>query len=425
MDRIPLEILHLVCSKLDLEDVYPFRLINRRCAEVGASRTFEEVVFYLHPDDFQQLRNIAQNYPHYVKSLICKNTILKDGVTFQEFERSFNVDSGGRKRRVAPSMSQERLREEYAKYISSWKDQDGWLKDGDDIGYLAEVISNFTQLKSIYPIASGRFAVLPGKSPFDQILSIFHTEAQPIGCRPMALLLSGLRNSEARLETIHARNTNPLFFDMYSELLQQPIAALCCLKCLELFLSEKTTPMELRPFKLFLTGLPLLEVLSVEFYSPVNLADAIPLGYTWKHLRSLALRGFLGEQEEFVEITDRHRSTLKELCLGHFVLKFTSFRGLLLHIRENLQLDYACICGIICGTQKNGESEGWLIGHPYDRAGPENRWVSISAYCCNKGSPGGEPCPDRPSLKWFDEYDDYDAEAILHYNPEFTAWALA
>lgn len=55
------EMLHEVCSRLDLDNVAAFRLVNRSCGAVGAEYLLPNLDFVWHKDSISRLQAVSQN----------------------------------------------------------------------------------------------------------------------------------------------------------------------------------------------------------------------------------------------------------------------------------------------------------------------------------------------------------------------------
>ncbi|MCJ1476513.1 hypothetical protein MMC13_005179 [Lambiella insularis] len=61
MDRLPLEILHAICTSLPHKHILTFRLISRVCAAVGAEYLLDTVALIFLPESFARLKAIAEH----------------------------------------------------------------------------------------------------------------------------------------------------------------------------------------------------------------------------------------------------------------------------------------------------------------------------------------------------------------------------
>lgn len=96
-----------------------------------------------------------------------------------------------------------------------------------------------------------------------------------------------------------------------------------------------------------------------------SLQHIIPDGHTWDRLRNLKLAEIDCSRHELMGLLQRHRNTLRRLCLCCLHLRDTSWIPFITDMRDQLSLDTACICGLAEGTfetgERVGERETWLM----------------------------------------------------------------
>ncbi|KAM0812744.1 putative F-box domain-containing protein [Seiridium cardinale] len=410
MDPLPLELQHLICSFLDQEDICDFRLVCRTFSDIGANFIFQELTVHLHANDLHQLRHVAERYPKCVRAIIYRCDTLRDDVSFENLEGHHQdlMRVSYRKRRVGLTSDLSFLYTEYTKALEIHKRM---VDSRDDFRCFAEVFAKLLNLRHITITSDSCFfeaSSLPvGRNPFDHVSSKFIGEHHPKGCRNIDVVLSALQTAATELDTLRAGHIHWYFIERNLELLQQPPVSLTRLKHLELVFEGGTKAgeesrtchptMKSGILRRFLSSLPHLEVLNLDFgWGPMgdtyhaSIDDIIAADHTWQRLNSLALRVLEDGRQDFMAVLNRHKDTLKEICLMDIRLNTMSLPELLAQIRCNLKLDYACICGFITGKADTEGNQVWEI-RTHDR---NKRWHRISNYCCRgSGSPMEGVCP--------------------------------
>ncbi|KAI4601857.1 hypothetical protein KJ359_010722 [Pestalotiopsis sp. 9143b] len=278
----------------------------------------------------------------------------------------------------------EDLRVQYAQYRSDLQIQRGLIDNKDDFSCLAEVLASLPELQSI--------TVNPGvfffphdnphklKSPFDHLFNACSQNAGKGLIRHVVAMFSALRCAVAKIEVLRLGPVDWGVLDLIVGVHSTPPEALSSLRHLELVL---TIPLGDRnpcqalacremmrsgALREFLRSLPQLEVLNVDFSSighrrqfAASVDDIIPADHTWVHLYSLALRNVEEEEQGFMSVMERHQRTLREVCLSNVRLATTSLPVLLDQIRDTMNLDYSCICGLIIGPPDAHGKKEWVL----------------------------------------------------------------
>lgn len=419
MDTLSPEILHIVCSFLDVGTLLNFRLVSRAFADIGGPYMLPQVSFYMHDDEFARLRAIA-NHPTIskgVRSLTYFAEVMdKEMVSMQEFVNDYYRDRADdmralpvaafRQPHMVKPLSIPQLKDAYHKYEVIMKRQQEIIDNQDDIACLKEVIPKFTSLREATMSAGQEFyeglAEKIRESPFRKSPRWPGHDLDPEGQRHLNALLTALIHSNCRLESLRAGILGWKFFKHFTTV-PTPLAEtvrhlrnieiiidadpnenmqsiLRCRRVMEGGIVRKLlrTMHELRSLKVMLWP--------AEFTDeawPAKLDDVITPGYKWPHLKELALGGMDSTRYDLMKVLETHKETLKIICLRDIHLGDTSWWKFLPEIRERLRLDDACICGDITGTR---EDETQMIPQEYwDLSTPEvcrdNRRESINAYC--------------------------------------------
>ena len=90
--RLPVELLHLVCTYLEPTSVANFRLLNREIAEIGIQYTVSELILLLNESSFRKLEDVSKHpvISQYVASILWEVHSLP---TFDRDEWEQNIRS--------------------------------------------------------------------------------------------------------------------------------------------------------------------------------------------------------------------------------------------------------------------------------------------------------------------------------------------
>ncbi|KAI0458037.1 hypothetical protein F5B21DRAFT_461070 [Xylaria acuta] len=449
MDKIPPEIIYVVCSLLDVDDILNFRLVNKLFADIGAAYMLPEVTFYMHKEEFDRLEAISLHpiFSKHVSSLTYfAETLDSPKVPWREFVRDHksNMRWNGKLRKL--NLTPGQLMAEYKKYSDAVDEQDLLMLAKKDVDLLKEVLARFPKLGALTMSAGnlfyeGRYRTLRRKPFADVLRSGYMSGIHPEGKRPLDALLLANAHSPCALTTLRAGSLHWRFFKRSERDLARMFRPLANLTSIEL--SVNVDPADERiqegnslrkcqrllakgAIRKILKSMPHLECLYVEILNlecdqqekGACLKDVIELGFHWPNLKELVLGGIVGDRTDFMKVLLPHKDTLQKLCLRDVTLANTSWRRFLPDIRENLRLEEACICGDIYGQCEDEahmheswsnplEPDGveyWDLSVP--EVGSHDMRQSINMYCRQ----GGEKYPEELPLselvvdKYYDEY---------------------
>ncbi|KAI8964805.1 hypothetical protein F5Y11DRAFT_70953 [Daldinia sp. FL1419] len=398
MDVMIPEILCLICSYLDIEDIRRFRLCCRAFADAGACFAFREVVFYLHPQDFDMLRRISLHpiASKNVRSLVYIGHTLEspkkslDG--FREYYTSIRhaekIMAQYKNETPPPRLGNQQLLKLYENYETAIDEQEKILSNDEDIAFLKEVIPRLSSLQDVTMSSDNWFWRGPNKTPFEGCLIKPGDELTPIGCRQLDSLLSAVFEANIKLRRLTAGAFSWRFFEKPAAELRSALSFYSNLTCLELCIDtgeegmdsnvvedllvgtevpQCRSLMETGLLRDFIKSLHHLQTLYVVFnwhseqhgYA-ARLEDIMEPKHKWDHLDSLTLGNITCERHDLMSMLRRHKGTLKELCLRDIKLRSTSWQVLLPKIRKTMDLDDACICGELYGQEEDSPyAEFW------------------------------------------------------------------
>ncbi|KAJ2988450.1 hypothetical protein NUW58_g3970 [Xylaria curta] len=428
MDRVPSEIIYLVCSLLDVDDILNFRLVNKLFADIGATYMLPEVTFHMHQEEFDRLEAISLHplFSKHVSSLTYfAETLDSPKVAWREF-----------------------LMAEYRKYGDAVDEQDKLMAADKDLALLQKVLPRFPKLEALTMSASnlfyeGRYRTQRRKPFADLLGSGYMSGIHPEGKRPLDALLVANVRAQCALKTLRAGSLHWRFFKRSEKELTRMFKPLANLTFIELSINVDPADERIHEgnslrkcqrvlakgaIRKILKSMPHLQCLYVEILNlecdeqekGATLRDIIEPGFRWSNLTELVLGGIAGNRIELMNALVLHKGTLRKLCLRDVTLASTSWRKLLPAIRKTLRLEHACICGDIygqCEDEVDIEEGSWanpLLDPPsfeyWDLSVPEvgshDMRQSINMYCRQ----GGEMYPDELPLcqrvveKYYDEY---------------------
>lgn len=430
MDTFPPEILHVVCTFLDIENILRFRLVNKAFADIGAAYMLPEVSFYMFEGDFARLRAIAAHpiIAKHVHSLTYFAEVMdRELVSFDEYVRDHRRnahDMGSLASFVGANRLRERLslpqlQRSYREYEAIMKKQSHIVENHTDVQCLKEILPKFTSLRQATMSSGNEF--YEGKPDVRKVkLSPFISfrdgdDLQPAGKRHLNGLIAGLISSNCQLESFRAGLLDWKFFKNFTSIPDKLADTLKYLKRIDIAIDadplEKSNSisrcrrvMETGVVRKLLKPLEHLEVLHVTLYPvewvdeewPATMGDLIAPNHRWPNLRELGLGGFSTNRHDLIKFLELHKSTLRTLCLRDLTLGDTSWWQFLPEIRNKLDLQDSCICGDIVGSS---EDESQMVPEEYwDLSTPDvcrdRTRESINKYCC-----GGDGYPDEVPLK--------------------------
>ncbi|XXG96352.1 Subunit of heteropentameric Replication factor C (RF-C) [Hypoxylon texense] len=375
------EILGIICSFLDIKDVRRFRLCCKAFADVGACFVHRNIVFFLHHGDFEMLQRISLDpvASKNVRSLVYSNQVLvTPKLTWERFRSSYATlrhleKCMGRYRNIPPTplIGVWQLLKLYEDYEITIDQQEKIMQANADFSHIREAISRFPALQEV-TVSSGGWFWDGKKTPFDSCLGLGVNLLEPVGCRHLDALLAALFEADIKLKKLTAGVLSWHFFQKPRAQLGQALSLLTDLTCLELMIdttgntSQCQQLLDTGLLRGFIKSLTKLQTLHVVFTWDLNydkrylprLEDIIDPKYRWDDLDSLTLGNVSCERQELMSVLKRHKNTLRELCLQDIHLRSTSWLVLLPKVRRTMDLDHACMCGVLYGmTEPLGYEE--------------------------------------------------------------------
>ncbi|KAI0388476.1 hypothetical protein F5Y17DRAFT_206145 [Xylariaceae sp. FL0594] len=439
MERIPTELLYVICSFLSVDDILSFRLVSKLYADVGAAYMLPEVTFHMHHQELERLRQISLHpvLSKHVRSLMYSAEVFHSpALSWRQFVLEHKLERERNARLRGPNFSPARLQKWWRKYVDAVAKQDAIMSEQYDTAVLSEVLPRFPSLETLTMTAEGRYddgqCRIRRKTPFasdERPCSIISGDyIRPEGKRHLeALLLANANanaNSKCALTTLRAGELHWRFFRQSGKELLNMFKPLANLTYIDLGIGVGPPYDEDEPdwlgncqrtlaggaLRIILKSMPQLQHLSIEVWAPeihvraARLRDIIEPGFRWPHLVKLVLSGIATDRSELLRTLLLHRDTLETLCLSNITLQSSSWWKLLSDIRKNLSLKDACICGDLFGVPEDDEGVNWIDMLeeidmecwylPVGRYGRDRMCESINMYC----RLGGRAYPDEVPL---------------------------
>lgn len=436
MDRLSPELLHIVASFLSTRDAATLRLVCKNYSVIAGAHIIPEVSFYTHAKDLARLRAIAEHpvFSRHVKSLTYFGAVLespplslekflrdhKQSVALREFANMSSPSLPDVKWKA--ELSRPQLEAQYDKYRQLVASQEEIRRNRLVPACLKEVMPKFPNLRLV-TMSSG-FEFYEGgeqrskASPYDDCVHEAQSRFKPEGCLHLEVLLEALAQSDIRIEHLRAGSLSWRFFEKAPEDLSRFFKPLTNLTYIDLILvtemddngndinddlSKCRRSLRSGLVRNLLRSMPRLETLSFAIHSGIEdlgqgarLGDVIQVGHHWPNLSDLSIQNVECNKSDLINFLELHKGSLKSLCLQDIQLTQGSWKNVLPYIRQNLHLDYVCICGTLSGhSEDEGGSnntlycdEQYFLWDP--QSGPSDMRSSVNLYC----QVGGEAYPD-------------------------------
>ncbi|KAI1456508.1 hypothetical protein F4805DRAFT_226073 [Annulohypoxylon moriforme] len=407
------EVLYIICSYLEIDDVRNFRLCCRAFADAAACFVHRQIIFYPHEHDLEMLRQISLHpiASRNVHSLLYIGHTLGPKESIDEYRKNyatcrktekFRIIRGKKPLPLPQYLTDDELLEYYKKYEHALEQEERLLRNNEDISCIKEAVSRFTALQEVVMSCSCEFYSGVVKTPFTELFIRPSSNLEPSGCRQLNSVLDAVFESNIKLKNLSAGALSWQVFQKPATELKRTMSLFSDLTCLELcidvgieeiyqgpgimweYIEGTEVPQCRRLLKSgllrdLIKSLAQLRTLQIGFNShseehgyAASLEDIMEPKHTWEHLKSLTLWNITCERQDLMSMLKRHKNTLKELCLRSIHLESTSWRVLLPKIRETMNLNEACICFEMRGRRESPlyEEEYWYLSTPDDMQQP-------------------------------------------------------
>ncbi|KAI2779936.1 hypothetical protein F4815DRAFT_500009 [Daldinia loculata] len=403
MDSLPTEIVHHICSFLDLGSVQQFRLVCKSFSTIGAQYLCVGVRYSVH-DPIQKLMALSSR-PHIAR-----------GVRKIRYSRlpAFlsRLHTGNFFARMANPPMPELGHNPHPSFFLGYE---------YDYLYFLHLLPRFPRLRLIVLDITEPVSDFGKEQPVQ-----FYFENLPTvtpASQPLKMLLQALLDRGSSLDGLAVTFLDWGFFDSSDAELMPLFKPIINLKYLELVFSNMyllSSPHQGRvvrrcneilkagAIRKRLAIFTELRTLNLDFAmftnnpdwgvfkrssSGTSLDDIIPQGFTWSYLHSLRLCQINTERQELMEFLYRHRGTLRKLHFKSIALRSSSWIVLMTDIRRELNLTEGFMRGKILGYNestdiKQGEQYWDMIYLTQDV------WTRINRYFVrDEKTPDMDVCP--------------------------------
>ncbi|KAI3396450.1 hypothetical protein diail_12170 [Diaporthe ilicicola] len=401
------------------------------------------VTFHRDEDDLARLRGIAGNgvLALNVKAITYFTSVYESPVvSFSKFtqhhEQSlqwkrmpFEVPSA----KDGEPLDECTMKLEYEKYKRLVAVQDQIRDDNPDLACLKDAVARFTGLRQVTMSSGNTFyeGSVPEKlSPFLSGVQAPTHWPEPEVVRNLEAMLEALACNNHSVESLRAGTLDWSFFDKSSTELARLFRPVLNAVDVELEISmerdhdfnvvrdnsEKCRRlMERGMLRDLLEPMKKLDTLCVMFHGdfnssrcPVTLKEIVGPGHDWPHLTLLELSKVECDRQALLQVLERHKDTLRLLCLQDIDLGETSWKKLLPNIRNTLDLDNACICGTLTGRSEDAVDSAQLGSWSLSAVGIWDNYMRapINLYCRHNGKlyPDEVPLTEEVVRKYFEQY---------------------
>ncbi|KAK6071867.1 hypothetical protein SCUP515_07651 [Seiridium cupressi] len=463
MNRLPAEILHMICIQLEPSDTRAVRFCGRQCADVGAWYGFPNIHFYLCKRDLQMLREMSEHriIAERLKSLVyivyALDTPAKTLEAYLECTRlpayrsqvgraqdnylseelSLRIRDDLRKfdkNVLFEPLPVEGVQENYNRYRIAVEEQQEILTRREDYAVLREALPRFLGLEEICVDAVGLYSELDSpRSPFVRFFEYGGQALVPEGARPIDSLLHGLEGTGLGLAALEAAGIHLSLID--KPFFDQVILSCPALNSLKLSFQtadfdvtlddddtknivEARKRTDTGVIASFLQKLPNVERISIGFTAEsmdpacyaAALKNILVAGFKWPHLCHIHLQGVETDREELHDFFpsppgDFEDGGALQLSTRQYVLDRTAPA-----VEDNAETRFFCVCGHVFGCiEEDHYYEDWDVSdfEKWWLEDPEQYWTKrpcladkVADWFLNDG-----PYPLTRSIMLYDEED--------------------
>ena len=367
IDKLPAEIIHMICLYLKPTELANLRLLSRLFGSISLQHMVPEVHLILAKDSFEQLKAIAA-HPIASKHVISfffeadrlserSRTWWKQRVVdpenvarfevsgklcYEASEGSLWIDKGRLDSILNPHYTENEMAHAYEEYVELLRFQ-RWHPDATE---MAEVMKHFPRLNELrltindcWQSRTSRLRKLfrPALTNFFETDATPASRLAPLGVQQMRSLLLGANFAGLKVETLQCGLVDWRILDQQSKIFDLMKDSVSNVKNLRLDFNagdEETygnpwyTPSRPQDLKKglgdFVTAASRLEHLQISFQSdesewPANLENIVG-EHHWPSLKSINLKSIGTYEDDLVSFCSRHASTLKSVHLTNVVI---------------------------------------------------------------------------------------------------------
>ncbi|KAK3170057.1 hypothetical protein OEA41_009442 [Lepraria neglecta] len=377
--RLPVELLHLVCTYLEPTEVANFRLLNKEIAEIGIQYIVSELILLLNGSSFRKLEDVSKHpvISQYAASILWEVHSLP---TFDRDEWERNIRSPEKRaewenleaRRPAPSdelawqayMKEARefnkgplhqynnaqLDEAFIMYSGYYDMQERICTSQTYVERMTEAMKRFPRLSIVLnesenhyareraAYGAGLYSLGDGGGSLDD----------PYGVWQALCLLMGTYRAGVQFERFECEWVDWTLLKQDEEIFADMKRTVSNLKELSLLLSifhhEEECGEYLATtgrFQEFVSSAPYLVTLNVSFnpeaYCPITLEHIVGQ-FHWPHLEHIGCEAITATEDNLVDFLRRHAGTLKDLRLDNILLSKGEWSSTFQRMRSTLKL---------------------------------------------------------------------------------------
>ena len=398
MEKLPAEVLLVICGHLNQPSLFSIRLCHHTLAEVGAHYIFKHGILKFHsaPESYERLRGVADNpvFAEQIRKLIFEASRIEVLSTVEAFKHHltkrphahYHANYHPTQRPNSPAKdSSERAHRLYRRNLRKWRNGDNDIltkseltkmqeayqekfdaqekvaDGGKERSMLREVIGKLPKLEELALENSARCPHVlskqflerfpPGFFPpldHDTMHSVKQVQFMLLPIYTKSLKLNSLRITAASPRLFSANSIRPLLSRCFSTL--KELRLNLRLEDVDAedvhFIGQKDLYKSIKSGKLLehLIAAPLLEHLAISFddyhvyEGPCASLDKVLGDHVWPQLKRLELTHVDGTAEQFFD-TFKRQPRLKHISLGLIELTSGSWAKLLHDMRHQLTLN--------------------------------------------------------------------------------------
>ncbi|KAM5371024.1 hypothetical protein ACJZ2D_008221 [Fusarium nematophilum] len=395
-------------------DVRNFRLVSKRFSSIAAAFTHEWIPFRLQDADLSTLEAVAstahlarsvRGLRYYATDLTARGRLSEDAYYGYWPAGTDSPDSAVSIAKPSDTPSAEH--HPYATYCALYDQQEHLREDGRDEAFFRTLFPRLEHLQDVELVCGKRLrgwqevrtvlaaAADTGVNLRSLKVGALHWRFLTLGEKRLGQLLLRPLQRVRQLELV--MDTEDFALDDSDVVVAQSKNGVLS-KMLEPLVELRSLTVHLPPFS--------------QATMPPRLHDIMPTGKL-PHLRRLSIRGFTADPDDLLSLLRLHGDTLRDLCMGEAWLLSSTWEAVTGDLREELDLDRACLCGDLYqvvgpeGRREVPPGAVWYhhlaIDEDYVHADEQGaRWrmvVALDNYCC--GRDGVDECPlSDESMIW-------------------------
>jgi hypothetical protein len=231
LERLPSELIHIICGFLPDHDLGHFRLTNKECAEIGGSHIVRGIHVMFTAKSFQNLLKISRHpvLSRHVTSIFYEARFMEE-ISREEWEACIrdsdeSIDELGRDEKGGfdENLFEERLKISFDKgwkaYELMYEEQE-YMRDAKyEFTVFAQALANFPNLKNIQATSDLDFWSEQLRRAYANTFAIrgFMLEGEDVeektGVRALSCVAQAISGLPTRIESLRVRRVHWSFFN--------------------------------------------------------------------------------------------------------------------------------------------------------------------------------------------------------------------